>query len=249
MGELYSVLSQIQVHLLCVAVDYTFKYSLHSLITVANGFPVCFPIYNPHSTRRFQCGRRINDYAFITPLIFHLLLPQRLPERTDTEALFFLLVSSFAYQPLSRLPTPKLRPLQRTNQDQIFLHFYRLFPGTLTALKEHGLDYLTTHMGPLILRVVLISTLLPFGIVVTPSNKKATHYRVTVLRLGTVLPYLYFHTNPYADFVLPFKLQIMFVRFGNPFILAASAIPIYSLTKFPFISYCSIGFRDLSFST
>ena len=144
---------------------------------------------------------------------------------------------------------PMLQLLQMINQDRIFLHFYRLFPDTLTALKEHGLDYLTTHMGPLILRVVLISTLLPFGIVVTPSNKKATHYRVTVLWLGTVLPYLYFHTNPYADFVLPFKLQIMFVRFGNPFILAASAIPIYSLIKFPFISYCSIGFRDLSFST
>ena len=128
MDGLYSALSQVQVHHLCVAVDYTFKYSLHSLITVANGFPVYFPIRNPHSTRRFQCGRRINDYAFITPLIFHLLLPRYLPEHIDTEALFFLLVSSFAYQPLIHLPTPKLRPLQRINQDQIFLHLYPRFP-------------------------------------------------------------------------------------------------------------------------
>ena len=187
MGELYSASSQIQVHLLCVAVDYTFKYSLHSLITVANGFPVCFPIHNPHSTRRFQCGRQINDYAFITPPIFYLLLPQYLPEHTDTAAWSFQPESYFACRHQDRLLKPKLLLLQRINQVQIFLHFYRLFPGTLTALKEHGLDYLTTHMGPLMLRVVLISTLLPFGIVVTPSNKKATHYRVTVLWLGTVL--------------------------------------------------------------
>lgn len=135
MDGLYSALSQVQVHHLCVAVDYTFKYSLHSLITVANGFPVCFPIYNPHSTRRFQCGRRINDYAFITPLIFHLLLPQYLPEHIDTEALFFLLVSSFAYRPLSHLLTPMLLLLQRRGLNQIFLHLYRLFPDTLTAIK------------------------------------------------------------------------------------------------------------------
>lgn len=66
-----------------------------------------------------------------------------------------------------------LLQLQRINQVQIFLHFYRLFPGTLTALMGHGLDYLISHLGRLILRVALISTLLPFGIVVTPSVRKA----------------------------------------------------------------------------
>ena len=37
---------------------------------------------------------------------------------------------------------PMLLRLQMINQDRIFLHFYRLFPDTLTALYGHGLDYL-----------------------------------------------------------------------------------------------------------
>ena len=40
-------MSQLQVHFLRVAVDYAFNHSLHSLITVANGFPAYF-ITVPH---------------------------------------------------------------------------------------------------------------------------------------------------------------------------------------------------------
>nr|DAG54908.1 MAG TPA: hypothetical protein [Caudoviricetes sp.] len=50
MGRLYSVVSQLQVHFLRVAVDYAFNHSLHSLITVANSFPVYFITYNSYPT-------------------------------------------------------------------------------------------------------------------------------------------------------------------------------------------------------
>ena len=71
-----------------------------------------------------------------------LLLPQYLPKHIDTSALSFLLESFSAYQLQDHLLMPMLLLMQRINQDRIFLHFYRLFPDTLTALYGHGLDYL-----------------------------------------------------------------------------------------------------------
>ena len=62
-----------QVHFLRVAVDCDFKHSLHSLITVANGFPAYFFACFLQSTWRLHCRRHSGNYAFIT-------LPESLPK-------------------------------------------------------------------------------------------------------------------------------------------------------------------------
>lgn len=53
-----------------------------------------------------------------------------------------------------------------------FLTFIPSVSRYFNCHKWHGLDYLIAHMGLLILRMVLISTLLPHRIVVRPSIKK-----------------------------------------------------------------------------
>lgn len=47
MVRLYSLISQLEVHLLCVAVDYVFKHSLNTLIIVTNDLPAYFLNHNP----------------------------------------------------------------------------------------------------------------------------------------------------------------------------------------------------------